>query len=209
MLEPQQAKVRTADKEVEMMIEPLTAAVENARRYEVVADDMQAACLLARWGARLLARVACLGQSSKVSRLRKTAAFLARVPLFQGFTKSQLRSLARSLTLRHYASGETIVRQDQGGICLFVVMSGRAEAVRAHRDGTRVAVNAFGPTDFFGELALLNNEPRTASVIAREDTECLALVRWDFLGKLVRHTEMAAVILQEQSRRFQRAMSVL
>lgn len=94
-----------------MVIEPLMATVESARRYEVVADDVQAARLLARWGARLLARAGCLGQSSKGSRLKKTVAFLVGVPLFQNLRKSQLRSLTRSSTPRHYAPGETIVRR--------------------------------------------------------------------------------------------------
>jgi hypothetical protein len=94
-----------------MVIEPLMAAVESARRYEAVADDMQAARLLARWGARLLARAGCFGQSSKGSRLKRTVAFLAGVPLFQNLRKSQLRNLTRSLTPRHDASGETIVRR--------------------------------------------------------------------------------------------------
>jgi CRP-like cAMP-binding protein len=56
---------------------------------------------------------------------------------------------------------------------------------------------------------VLNDEPRTASIVALEDTECLVLVRWEFLGKLRRNREMATVIMQEQTRRFQRAMAVL
>ena len=192
-----------------MITEPWMATVERTRRYQVVSDGMQAARLLAQWGVRLLARAACLEKEPKASQLRKTAAFLARVPLFQDLKKSQLQSLTRSLTPRHYEPGEAIVRQGRSGIGLFIVVSGKAEAVRTRRDGTRVVVNTFGPTDFFGELALLNNEPRTASVIAREDTECLVLVRWDFLGKLAQHGKMAPVILQEQSRRFQRVMSAL
>ena len=142
-------------------------------------------------------------------KFKKTAMFLAQVPLFRNLDKDQLQSLARSLTPRRYAAGTEIVRQGKGGISLFVVVSGKAEAVHTRADGTKVVVNTFGPTDYFGELALLNDEPRTASVVAVEDTACLVLVRWDFFGKLRRHREMATAILQEQSRRFQRALSVL
>jgi CRP-like cAMP-binding protein len=56
---------------------------------------------------------------------------------------------------------------------------------------------------------VLNDEPRTASVVALEETECLVLVRWDFLGKLAQHRGMAAVVLQEQCKRFQRALAAL
>jgi CRP/FNR family cyclic AMP-dependent transcriptional regulator len=142
-------------------------------------------------------------------KFKKTVAFLAQVPLFRNLDKRQLQSLARSVTPRRYAAGEELVRQGKGGISLFVVVSGKAEAVHTRADGTRVVVNTFGPTDYFGELAMLNDQPRTASVVAVEDIECLALVRWDFLGKLQRHRGMATAILQEQSRRFQRALSVL
>jgi hypothetical protein len=142
-------------------------------------------------------------------KFKKAVAFLAQVPLFRNLDKRQLQSLARSMTPRRYAAGEELVRQGKGGISLFVVVSGKVEAVHTRADGTRVVVNSFGPTDYFGELAILNDEPRTASVVAVEDTECLALVRWDFLGKLHRNRGMATAILQEQSRRFQRALSVL
>jgi CRP/FNR family cyclic AMP-dependent transcriptional regulator len=141
--------------------------------------------------------------------LRKTVTFLGQVPLFWNLNKSQLQSLARSMTPRRYAAREELVCQGKGGICLFVVVSGKAEAVHTRPDGTRVVVNTFGPTDYFGELAVLNDEPRTASIVALEDAECLVLVPWEFLGKLRRNREMATVIMQEQTRRFQRAMAVL
>lgn len=140
---------------------------------------------------------------------RETTLFLNRVPLFQNLGKSQLRSLAGSMTLRHFAAGEKLVTQGKGGIGLFVVLSGKAEAIHTRADGTDAVVNTFGPTDFFGELAMLNDEPRTASVVALEDTECLILVRWDFLGKLKRDPKMAGVISEELVKRLQKAMYVL
>lgn len=142
-------------------------------------------------------------------KFKKTVTFLSQVPLFRNLDKRQLQSLARSMTPRRYAAGEELLRQGKGGIGLFVVVSGKAEAVHTRIDGTRVVVNTFGPTDFFGELAVLNDEPRTASVVALEDTECLVLVQWEFLGKLQINRGMATAILQEQARRFQRAMAVL
>ena len=142
-------------------------------------------------------------------KLKKTATFLAQVPLFRNLDKRQVQSLARSMPPRHYAAGQEVVRQGEGGIGLYVVVSGKAEAVHTRADGTTVVVNTFGPMDYFGEMALLNDEPRTASVVAMEDLECLVLVRWELLGKLRRNRGMATAILQEQSRRFQKALSVL
>lgn len=144
-----------------------------------------------------------------MSELKQTAAFLARVPLFRSLNRGQLESLAKSLVSRDYTAGEEIVTQGKGGIGLFIVVSGKAEATHTRADGTKAVVNTFGPADFFGELAMLNDEPRTATVIAIENTECLVLTRWEFLAKLELDGKMATVILKELAQRFQRAMAVL
>jgi CRP-like cAMP-binding protein len=110
---------------------------------------------------------------------------------------------------RHYAAGETIVTQGKGGIGLFVLVSGRAEVVRTGADGSTAVLNVFGPTDFFGELALLDGGPHTASVVAKEETECLVLVHWEFVGKLKLDPDMVAVIVQEVVKRFHRALQAV
>jgi CRP-like cAMP-binding protein len=76
-------------------------------------------------------------------------------------------------------------------------------------DGTKVVLNTFGSTDFFGELALLDDAPRTASVVCTEKTECLVLSQWEFLGALREDAETGIVILQELVKRFRRALQVL
>jgi len=135
--------------------------------------------------------------------------FLAKVPLFRSLKKGQLQSLAGSMVDREYKPGEEMVTQGEGGIGLYIVTSGKAEAVHTRADGSKAVVNVFGPTDFFGELAVLNDEPRTASVIAVEPTRCMVLSRWEFLSKLRNDADMAVVILQEMAYRFQRALQVL
>jgi CRP/FNR family cyclic AMP-dependent transcriptional regulator len=144
-----------------------------------------------------------------MSDLEKTVEFLAKVPLFANLNGRQLHSLARSVVEREYAAGEAIVTQGRGGIGLFIVVSGKAEAVRTRLDGTRTVVNTFGPTDFFGELTVLTEEPRTASVIAVDKVQCLVLSRWEFLAQLKLDVDMAIVIMEELVRRFQRALEVL
>lgn len=141
--------------------------------------------------------------------LQETVRFLSKVPLFRSLRQVQLESLARSLVPRHFAAGDEIVSEGRGGIGLFIVISGGAKAVRARADGTEVVLNTFGPTDFFGELALLDGGPHTASVVATEETDCLVLVYWEFVSKLKLDTEMAIAILQEVARRFRRALRVI
>jgi CRP-like cAMP-binding protein len=138
-----------------------------------------------------------------------SAEFLARVPLFRGLKQRQIENLARSMIARRYAAGDTIVTQGKEGIGLFVLLSGRAEVVRTGADGSTVTLNVFGPTDFFGELALLDGGPHTASVIAVEETECLVLAHWEFVGKLKLDPEMVTVILQEVVQRFHRALQAV
>ena len=140
---------------------------------------------------------------------QETTQILAKVPLFQGLTTRQIQGLAQTAVQRKFAAGEQIIAQGQGGVGLYVILSGKAEAIHTRTDGEQVTVNTFGPTDFFGELAMLSDEPRTASVVATEDAECLVLTRWEFLGKLKADPEMPVIVLQELAKRFQRALGVL
>jgi CRP/FNR family cyclic AMP-dependent transcriptional regulator len=141
--------------------------------------------------------------------VKRTVDFMLRVPLFRGLKKRQLERLAKKFVPRKYAAGEAIVTQDKGGAGFYIIASGKAEAVRQRVDGTQVVVNTFGPTDFFGELALLDDGLRTASVVTTEATECLALTRWDFLGVLKEDVDMAIVILEELAKRFRVALDVM
>ncbi len=138
-----------------------------------------------------------------------TVRFLQHVPMFEGLNNRQLGKLAERFVERRYAAGQSIVAQGQGGEGFFIVISGKAEAIRARADGAKVIVNAFGPTDFFGEMALLDDGLRTATVQATEATDCLALTRWDFLGLLKEDADMAVVILQELAKRFRMALDRL
>ena len=144
-----------------------------------------------------------------MANVKETVGFLNRVPLFQGLKRRQLERLAQKFVPREYAAGEAIVTQDKGGEGFFIIASGQAEAIRERADGDKVTVNTFGPTDFFGELALLDDGLRTASVVTTEATQCLALTRWDFLGVLKEDVDMAIVILEELAKRFRLALDVL
>ena len=145
-----------------------------------------------------------------MSDLKQTIGFLQNVPLFHSLNNRQLELLAKRMIEREYASDQPIVSQDQSGEGFFIIMSGKAQAIRQRSDGEKVLVNNFGPTDFFGELALLDDGLRTASVIATEPTKCIILTRWEFLGTLREaDPEMAIVILQQLARRFRRALDSL
>jgi CRP-like cAMP-binding protein len=144
-----------------------------------------------------------------MSDSKETSAFLANVPLFRGLKKRQLQRLSKQFVSRDYDEGQAIVTQDKGGEGFFIITAGSAEAIREQTDGTKTQVNTFGPTDFFGELALLDDGLRTASVVATDQTQCLALTRWDFVAVLKEDADMAIVILEELAKRFRMALDVL
>ena len=141
--------------------------------------------------------------------VNKTVGFLNRVPLFQGLKRRQLERLAQKFVPRRYDTGASIVTQGKGGEGLFIIESGGAEAIRVRSDGEKVVVNTFGPTDYFGEIALLDDGLRTASVVTTEPTQCLVLTRWDFHGVLREDADMAITILEEMAKRFRMALDTL
>ncbi|MBI4640287.1 MAG: cyclic nucleotide-binding domain-containing protein, partial [Candidatus Tectomicrobia bacterium] len=86
----------------------------------------------------------------------------------------------------------------------FVIISGKVRVVKGIGGRERV-IRTLGPHEYFGEMALLDEFRRSASVIAEEDTECLLLVRWDFRAELRLHPEIALHILPLLSRRLREA----
>ena len=141
---------------------------------------------------------------------KQITAFLQSVPLFGGVSVKKLEQLAARMVEREYAAGQHIVTQGMGGEGFFIVIGGKAEAYRERTGSTNLLVNTFVPTNFFGELALLDDGPRTASVVAAEPTKCLVLTRWDFLAVLRDgDAEMAVTILQEMAKRFRLALDAM
>jgi len=141
--------------------------------------------------------------------VKKIVGFLNRVPLFQGLKRRQLEQLAEKFVPREYAAGQAIVTQDKGGEGFFIIASGKAEVIRERADGAKVVVNTFGPTDFFGEIALLDDGLRTASVVTTAATRCLVLTRWDFRAVMKEDVDMAITILEELAKRFRMVLDVL
>lgn len=104
------------------------------------------------------------------------AAALARVPLFAGISQESMARLASVTGLLQFQDGEFIVRQGQVGSGLYVILRGTVRVVRGSTELARLT-----ETEFFGELAVIDQQPRLASVQAEGEVECLALASWDLL----------------------------
>ena len=135
--------------------------------------------------------------------------FLKLVPLFNGLSDRQLKKIGNRFIPRDYGDGEYIVTQGKGAAGMFILISGAAEAIVESVDGDKTVVNTFGETDFFGEIALLDGGPRTASVVATKNTECLVLSREDFLAILKNDADMGVVVSVELAKRLRRVVGTM
>jgi CRP/FNR family transcriptional regulator, cyclic AMP receptor protein len=111
--------------------------------------------------------------------------------LFTGLPVEQLRAIADSAEEVDFAEGRVIARQGEVGTGFFIVVDG---TVRVVRDGETLAT--LGPGEFFGELSVLDGQPRIAQVVAEEPTTCLALASWDFERVLLDNPTVAVGILR-------------
>ena len=100
---------------------------------------------------------------------------IARVPLFAGLEKRDLQRIATSFKERRYKAGDKIASEGHGGAGFFVVAEGTAKGDVGGRE-----VATLGPSDYFGEIALIDEGARTASVKAETDMTCYAMTLWEF-----------------------------
>lgn len=134
---------------------------------------------------------------------------LSGVSLFRSLNKKHLAQLARLAVTQTYAPNQVIVGQGDTGLGLYVIVSGSVD-VRKERPGQEpVSLNTLGGGQFFGEMSLLDDYPRSATVIAREETTCLTLSKWHFLSELESHPEIAVAILPVVARRLRDTLELL
>jgi CRP-like cAMP-binding protein len=127
---------------------------------------------------------------------RETAQALSVVPLFAGLTKRDLSRLAEETDVVSFPAGTTVVEEGLLGETMFVVLSGEAKVVKGKR-----RLGTVRPGDFFGEVALLDGAPRSASVVAQTPVEAIRLYRRTLLRTLEAEPQLALKILDALVRR--------
>ncbi len=130
--------------------------------------------------------------------------FLKRVQLFEDLDQRSLDSIANSAVEQSYQAGQEIVRQGDTGVGAFIIRSGRVEVVQ-ERGGSSERIGELKAGDVFGEMALLDEFPRSATVRAIEPTTCLGIQRWHFRGILESHPQIALALLPVLTRRLRSA----
>lgn len=116
---------------------------------------------------------------------------LANVPIFSGCSKRELALIARSAKTVAHRKGTVIAREGEPGVGLFVILEGECEVTVGGRRRARL-----GPGDFFGEIALLDGGPRTATVTALTDVTLAGITGWVFRGLITEHPRIALKTLE-------------
>ena len=137
--------------------------------------------------------------------MQTTADFLHTVPLFSSLDPEELQRFSELTREKFYPKGSVILFEDDPGDSLHIVRQGRVKVVLVGEDGREVILAVLGIGEHFGELSLIDDQPRSAHVIAMEDSTLLVLRRDDFRRRVDANPAVAWAMLVELSRRLRRA----
>jgi CRP/FNR family cyclic AMP-dependent transcriptional regulator len=130
---------------------------------------------------------------------------LRAVPLFSGVPDEQLRMLATVVTRKSVSRGSTIMVAGDPTDSLYIILSGRLKVMMSDAEGKEVILSILGPGEFFGEMGLIDDAPRSASVVAIEPCELLSIAKRDFSKCLAENFEMAMAVMRGLVRRLREA----
>ena len=125
---------------------------------------------------------------------------LQRVPLFADLDRRDVEQIARAFKERHFAAGETVAKEGSGAAAFFVIESG--EATVSVGGGERAALK---PGDYFGEIALIDEGARSATITASTDLVCYGLTFWDFRPLVRGNAEIGWQLLQSLAKKLRAA----
>src|SRR5437868_15353153 len=127
--------------------------------------------------------------------MEDTISLLARVPTFEALGPEELAHVAEVAVPRGYEPGQVVFREgDQSDTC-YVVRTGHARAIREHADGRTITLANFGPGDIFGELAMFDDEQRSATVEALDELETIGILGRDMRRIMREHPDIAVKLV--------------
>jgi CRP/FNR family transcriptional regulator/CRP/FNR family cyclic AMP-dependent transcriptional regulator len=130
---------------------------------------------------------------------------LRTIPIFSELGEEEFARLARVATRRRYPKDTVVFFENEQGDSLFMILEGRVKVTILGDDGREIILSVLGPGDFFGEMSLLDNEPRSATAIAMEDSELLSILRADFQGVIAGDTSTILALVKSLTGRLRRA----
>lgn len=139
--------------------------------------------------------------SPEPSDLADRIALLRNVRVFGGLSEEDLEAIAEVSVSRRFETGEVVFREGDGGDTCYIVRSGLARAVRQHSDGRSITLAHFGIGDIFGELAMFDEEPRSATVDVIEEVEVVAIPGRDMQRLMREYPEIAVKLIAALAQR--------
>jgi CRP-like cAMP-binding protein len=127
---------------------------------------------------------------------------LRDVPLFAGLSEDDLERLARQMKERRFPAGSNVTSEGAGGAGFFVIIEGNATVVVADEERAQL-----GPGDHFGEIALIDEGMRSATINADSDLLCYGMTAWEFRPFIEEHPQVAWIMLQTMARRLREAQA--
>ncbi len=126
---------------------------------------------------------------------------LGQVKIFRLLNESQLRKIASVVHERRFAAGETICEQDDIGDCLYIIAEGFVRIYLLHTDGREMTIRVYGRGDAFGEFAVLDGKPRTATAVALSNATTLVIYRHEFLDLMRHNFDLVTQLINELTER--------
>lgn len=124
---------------------------------------------------------------------------LKRIPIFQDFNEREFAKIEDILHHRNFAVDEAIVREGEKGVGMYIILSGQVQILHAGEQGHPIRLATLGPGDFFGEQALLDESPRTASAVASEPCQAIGFFRPDMLELIERNPRTGLKVVMRLS----------
>lgn len=131
--------------------------------------------------------------------------FLSYVPIFSELPNETLEQIEKVGNRKTFNKNEIILKEDEAGTALFIIISGKVKVARTSADGREVILSILTESDIFGEMAILDGQTRSATVTAIENTELFIIQRNDFIKLLKEHPEVSISLLQELTKRLRTA----
>lgn len=125
---------------------------------------------------------------------------LQNVPIFSGMSKKELKTMSHSFVERGYDTGKVIEAEGEKGLSFYLIIDGSVDVIKG---GKSIAKLSKG--QFFGELSLLDKQPRSATIEALEPTKCLIMTAWVWSGFLETQPKLAVPVMRELARRLREA----
>ena len=136
---------------------------------------------------------------------QSAAETLSRLPLFSGLDNGELETLASCTRARSYRKNTIIFEEADDGDALYIVEAGQVKAYLSDEQGKEIVLSLLGPGDYFGEMALLDNAPRSAAVITTQESILRVLSGSDFRATLAAHPGIALQLIRGLTERLRRS----